>query len=67
MALSAADVFSTATLRLRIVAPIVFFWNAPRRPRSEETWSMAAAMTFWASVVLPVTMLLALPLVSDAR
>src|SRR6185436_16022002 len=59
--LSAAAVFSAATLRLRIVDPIVFFWKAPRRPRRPETCSMAEATTFWAWVRSPSTTFRALP------
>ena len=50
-----------AMLRLRMVAPMVFFWKAPRRPRRAETSVMASPTTFWALVMFPLTTLRALP------
>ena len=40
---SAAEVFSSATPSDRMVAPMVFFWKAPSRPRRLETWLIASS------------------------
>src|SRR6185436_7918272 len=61
MALSAAETFSRATSRLLIVEPIVKRSNAPRRPRSEATCSVALSRIFWAVTRLPLESELVLP------
>ncbi len=64
---SAEVVFSSEIPRLRMVAPTVLAWKAPRRPRSELTSRMERSTTSCAAPRLPSTTFRSLPEVRSDR